>query len=332
MSPPVSLKKVIEELEMPSIEAQSYLHKPTAEIVCLTDEALQAAEVESPLEDHPDWMRPLIQQARDFLNSEEDYLSLPGKMDFNEYAIMESFCLSMRDARIRERLLGKIRGKGAFRRFRNSIHSMGIEEDWYEFRNKALEEVAIEWLEENEIPYVRDSSSSALPAHRNTRTPAREETSPTVEASRLPALEAAQTLRELVEDAADFLAVLSEAEVTERPAPGKWSKKEILGHLLDSASNNHQRFVRAQLGPQLCFPDYEQEAWVHQQAYSEMEWKQLVELWRLYNRLLAHVLARIPKELLATPCRIGMRQAVPLASLITHYLGHTVHHLGQMVT
>jgi uncharacterized damage-inducible protein DinB len=328
MSQPVSLKRIIEELEMPSIEAQSYLHRPSAEIVCLTDEALRAAEEESPLEDHPEWMRPMIQEARDFLDSEEDYLPLPNKLDFNEYAIMEDFCLSLRDARVRECLLKKIRGKGAFHRFNDNIHSMGIEKDWYQFRDKALEKVAIEWLDKNGISYVRDSSSSALPSQQDAGAPDWGKTS----SDRLPALEAAQALRELVEDAGNFLAALSEEAVTDRPAPGKWSKKEILGHLLDSASNNHQRFVRAQLGPELCFPNYEQEAWVRQQAYGEMNWKQLVELWRLYNLLLAHVLERVSKELLSTPCKIGTRQAVPLASLVTDYLNHLSHHLGQMVT
>jgi hypothetical protein len=120
--------------------------------------------------------------------------------------------------------------------------------------------------------------------------------------------------------------------VTNRPAPGKWSKKEILGHLLDSASNNHQRFVRAQLGPELCSPNYEQEAWVRQQAYGEMNWKQLVELWRLYNLFLAHVLERVSKELLSPPCKIGTRQVAPLTSLVTNYLNHLSHHLGQLAT
>jgi DinB superfamily len=120
--------------------------------------------------------------------------------------------------------------------------------------------------------------------------------------------------------------------VTDRHAPGKWSKKEILGHLLDSASNNHQRFVRAQLGPDFCFPNYEQEAWVRQQAYGKMNRKQLVELWRLYNLFLAHTLERISKELLSTPCKIGTLQAVPLPFLVTDYLNHLSHHLGEMVT
>ena len=74
--------------------------------------------------------------------------------------------------------------------------------------------------------------------------------------------EIAARLRERVERAAQLLRSVSEAEAARQPAPGKWSKKEILGHLVDSASNNHQRFVRARFQDELVFPGYEQDDWV----------------------------------------------------------------------
>lgn len=79
-------------------------------------------------------------------------------------------------------------------------------------------------------------------------------------------------------------------------APGKWSPREIVGHLIDSASNNHQRFVRAQFTDDLLFAGYEQEGWVRVQDYQGEDWAELVQLWKLYNQHLLHLMSRIPEE------------------------------------
>lgn len=134
-----------------------------------------------------------------------------------------------------------------------------------------------------------------------------------------------------VEAAAARLRVLPEAAVSARPAPGKWSRKEILGHLIDSAANNHHRFVRAQDADPFVFPKYEQEAWVSRQGYAGGSWIELIELWRLYNRHLARVIRRIPAARLGVACRIGSNEPVTLAYLIEDYLAHLKHHLSQLV-
>ena len=87
-------------------------------------------------------------------------------------------------------------------------------------------------------------------------------------------------LRERVSQAAPALLSLSGADSARRPAPGRWSPREIVGHLIDSASNNHQRFVRAQLDDNLVFAGYAQDRWVEVQRYQEAPWVELVELWR----------------------------------------------------
>ncbi len=79
-------------------------------------------------------------------------------------------------------------------------------------------------------------------------------------------------------------------------AAGKWSPREIIGHLIDSASNNHQRFVRAQFTDDLVFAGYEQEGWVRVQDYQGENWPELVQLWKLYNQHLLHLMSRIPEE------------------------------------
>ncbi len=81
-----------------------------------------------------------------------------------------------------------------------------------------------------------------------------------------------QKLCGIVLSARDRLQAIDETKSARRPAPGKWSPKEIIGHLIDSASNNHQRFVRAQFQDHLIFPGYNQEAWVEAQDYQNSQW------------------------------------------------------------
>jgi len=140
----------------------------------------------------------------------------------------------------------------------------------------------------------------------------------------------AEDLRATVEAAAPRLLVIGEAESGARPAPGKWSQKEILGHLIDSAANNHQRFVRAQLGGELAFPGYEQEGWVSLQQYRDLPWEGLVTLWRSYNLHLAHLIGTVSGERLATRCVINERDPVTLEFLMRDYVAHLKNHLGQI--
>jgi DinB superfamily len=142
---------------------------------------------------------------------------------------------------------------------------------------------------------------------------------------------AVDRFRELLERTPARLAALNEAGVTSPSEPGKWSKKEILGHLIDSASNNHQRFVRAQLSTPLVFPAYAQNEWVETQAYASEAWSDLVELWAAYNRHLLHAVAQIPEESLGHLCKIGDGKQVTLSFLVEDYVDHLEHHLSQLL-
>jgi len=137
-------------------------------------------------------------------------------------------------------------------------------------------------------------------------------------------------LRSAVIAAAARYAAMPEAEVARKPAPDRWSKKEILGHLIDSAGNNHQRFVRAQLQGELTFPAYEQEGWARCQHYATADWPLLVELWRAFNLHLAAVIAAIPADKANVPCTIGDDPPVTLLFLAEDYLTHMNHHLRQL--
>ena len=142
--------------------------------------------------------------------------------------------------------------------------------------------------------------------------------------------ELSETLLSVINTAEPRLCQVSELESTKPVLSGGWSRKQVLGHLIDSASNNHQRFVRASLQPSLDFPRYDQDGNVRVQAPQEAEWTLLVSLWASYNRYLAHIIARLPTAKLDTICRVGEGEPVTLAFLASDYVSHLVHHLNQM--
>ena len=142
--------------------------------------------------------------------------------------------------------------------------------------------------------------------------------------------EAADELSLLVRETIPRLEAITATE-SRKPGTGTWSRKEVLGHLIDSALNNHQRFVRASLTGELTFPSYDGDAWVAAQAYRDRPWLALINLWAHLNGHLAHVVARIPRERLGAPCRIGAGEAVSLEFIVRDYLKHLRHHLAQIV-
>ncbi len=99
-------------------------------------------------------------------------------------------------------------------------------------------------------------------------------------------------LREAEEIVASFCRILNntpEELAAIKMSPDAWSLREIVGHLVDSASNNHQRFVRLQQGDLESFPGYDQEFWIKAQSYNRFDWQTLRDLWNSFNGLLLHV-------------------------------------------
>ena len=142
--------------------------------------------------------------------------------------------------------------------------------------------------------------------------------------------ELSEKLERVVELARVILRQVSEAESNKPVLKGGWSRKQVLGHLIDSASNNHQRFVRAALQGSLEFPGYDQDGFVRVQAVESVLWPILVALWSSYNLYLAHVIAHLPADKLEAPCRIGEDDPVTLRFLAEDYLTHLLHHLNQI--
>jgi len=149
----VKIEDIIDGLESQSDERHSFLDKRTAEVVSISDEEMQAAEDDEPIEDFPDWQQDLVRIAKEIVDETGDYIALPIKFDINEYRIMERFCLSIEDAEMCDTFYSLIKGSGAFRRFKDAIHQYGISDDWYKYRNDALKEIAIEWCQEKGIEF-----------------------------------------------------------------------------------------------------------------------------------------------------------------------------------
>ncbi|HXT68273.1 MAG TPA: DinB family protein [Vicinamibacterales bacterium] len=139
----------------------------------------------------------------------------------------------------------------------------------------------------------------------------------------------AQALRRSIEAALPNLRRTTERQAAEPIAAGKWSRKQIIGHLIDSAANNHQRFVRAQEDRVLMLPGYRQEHWVQAQHYQDRSWDDLMSLWSAYNHHLAHVIEHIPEDLGNVQCTVGADAPVTLRFLAHDYVVHLRHHLRQ---
>ena len=130
---------------------------------------------------------------------------------------------------------------------------------------------------------------------------------------------------------ADRLRQIKEADASIRPAPDKWSKKEILGHLVDSAANNHQRFVRLQLTSRIDLPGYDGDEWVRIQRYQERPWPEIIDLWQKYNSQLAAVIRRVDPKALRNVWHTPDGKDLDLEFIIRDYVVHMRQQLDQIL-
>jgi Uncharacterised protein family (UPF0158) len=150
----ILLADVVEALEFANDESDHYLDPESGEILMITNEEIGIVEEKSE-EDwakYPKWQQEKLPQVRDFLRNPA-VLRLPDKFDIHEWEIMRRFAEEQESSQTRQELLSAVHHSGAFRRFKSTVHALGIEQSWYKFRQKALEEIAREWLEENKLPY-----------------------------------------------------------------------------------------------------------------------------------------------------------------------------------
>lgn len=147
--------------------------------------------------------------------------------------------------------------------------------------------------------------------------------------------------RDTINSATARLKDIPEEQSRRRRSPDDWAPIEILGHLIDSAANNHQRFMRGQFTDDLVFPGYEQNQWVSSQKYREESWSDVIQLWSAYNLHLVHMASVIPEDVL-TKSRsphtldkiafnlVDKNEPATLEYLIRDYVVHLQHHLNQI--
>lgn len=146
-------------------------------------------------------------------------------------------------------------------------------------------------------------------------------------------------LKEITLQAFEEFLMVEDKDTAIKPAPDKWSAKEILGHLIDSASNNHGRFVRAQFERNLKIESYAQNEWVEAQDYQHQEWQDLLIMWRQFNLLLSNLMFNTSPALREQVIELGaFEPSSPslketpntLGYLMEDYVAHLKHHLGQI--
>jgi hypothetical protein len=137
------------------------------------------------------------------------------------------------------------------------------------------------------------------------------------------------TLKHILDTVPARLKEFSSSDFSKQPAPDKWSKKQIIGHLIDSATNNHHRFVRAQFEHQPTIL-YNQVEWNKHGYYDLMEDELLISFWEIYNRHLVELIKRIPPDLMERSCTLEDGTTRTIAWLFDDYVRHLEHHLKQI--
>jgi hypothetical protein len=155
MAAEVKLDVIIEALEMADDSISSYLDIETGEVLSITEEEFDLVEgPQTALEDLPNWQREAVTLARSIQEQEgKRYLALPGKFEVHEWAIMDRFSMTLRDAQMRNDFHGGIRGAGAFRLFKHLLTEYNLWDAWNRFKQVELRQMAIEWCEENSITF-----------------------------------------------------------------------------------------------------------------------------------------------------------------------------------
>ena len=134
-------------------------------------------------------------------------------------------------------------------------------------------------------------------------------------------------LRALIDEIPLRLKKLPLSQADLKPSPTKWSRKEELGHLLDSAANNHQRIVRTQLEDKPKMPGYDGNAWVKLHRYQQRSWPEMIDLWRAFNQQLLVAAEAVPDPAWSRTCTIADSQALTLKFVFEDYIEHMIHHL-----
>jgi hypothetical protein len=152
--------------------------------------------------------------------------------------------------------------------------------------------------------------------------------------------EIAADLRNAVDEGVEVILAASEEQSACRPAEGGWCAREVIGHLIDSACNNHRRFIINQSAETMIIDPYDQDEWIARQHYAEQPAARLAALWAVYNRHIADVIENIPEDVITQGrgpiAHLGFGYittsdtTATIGHLAADYVGHLRHHLEQL--
>lgn len=152
----IDLQKLISEMEIQFDEYKTFFNKKKGELVTVSYDNLrdiEDGEIAPPYNVYSDWEKEELKNCQEIISDFENYIEIPSSFDIDEYNIMEDFCLSIEDDKLSNEMYSAIKGKGAFARFKEKIHRYNIENDWYDYKENRLKEIAINWCKDNDIKY-----------------------------------------------------------------------------------------------------------------------------------------------------------------------------------
>lgn len=157
MNRKLKISELVDAIDMQSDESSTYFNKENGEFLYVNDDIRFEADSDTPIEEITDWMQDIVKEYRKIdEGDDEHYISVPDKFDIHEYRIMEKFCYAIETEQIADQLIQSIKGRGAFRSFRNTIHRLRLEQRWYEYRDAAFRRKAIDWCEFHKIEFIDD--------------------------------------------------------------------------------------------------------------------------------------------------------------------------------
>lgn len=156
----VNLSDILDAVEFQSDENFSYIDKRTNTVCLISQEALSLAEDGD--DDYPEWMDDMVQLAKSLIEDNTNFIALPSQYDVDEYRMMEDFAFALNDERHKENLLIALQGKGAFRRFKDTLIYLGIADTWYQYRDEQYKEFVLDWCEMEGIEVEQTDSKKIM--------------------------------------------------------------------------------------------------------------------------------------------------------------------------
>ncbi|WP_341226571.1 DinB family protein [uncultured Arcticibacterium sp.] len=144
-------------------------------------------------------------------------------------------------------------------------------------------------------------------------------------------IEVAQNLKDVINKMVPILKEIDDKYASKRPAEGKWSPKEVIGHLIDSANNNQMKFVKAMEFKNIDVAGYHQNEWVDVQKYENYDWHQLIDFWAMFNHHMAHIIENVPREALSNEIKVEGVGPFTLEFIMKDYVEHLKHHMNQIL-